>query len=577
MGMGTLKQKKKIFCIVITAAVFVAAEIFFFRNIIFQGAFFGDRGDGRLTMLLAEHWWNVFRGKEPFFELRMFYPAENVIGYTDMMLGLGVLHSLFRGLGMDMYGAYRLALISVHVLGTAVLFLVLKKKFRLETGWSMVGVVSFSYSNVYAMLLGHTQLMMLSFVPLLVLFLINIVETFSRKRRQCNIWAIFFIASFVLTMYTSWYIAFFTALFLLLFGKVFLIRGICGQRQILIEALRRMRGRWVDIICWIFLAALLMIPFLRVYLPVMMQTSGYDWLETAAFLPEAADLINVGTNNLAEGWLMELLDLDARGYVGEIKQGYPLVFWFLFLILFLWLTDSEKKENARRRFWIQCLGISCIIGVSLTLRLSANGLSLWRFVYEIIPGAKSIRTVCRFLMYLTLPFSMYAAIAGQEMSRCFLKKRDFSGNQKGRRRAIRIRSAIVYLTAGLLFVFNINTEAVYSMNTVSAGRDLIENVSEPPADCEVFYIRDSSGNQGGEEWMFACCIAQLDAVEIANRYGIKTINGYSGQFPPGWGQWDGIYDIYSDSYEEYVRQWILEYDLENVYVYDRGTNAWSKS
>ena len=77
--------------------------------------------------------------------------------------------------------------------------------------------------------------------------------------------------------------------------------------------------------------------------------------------------------------------------------------------------------------------------------------------------------------------------------------------------------------------------------------------------------------------MFACCIAQLDAVEIANRYGIKTINGYSGQFPPGWGQWDGIYDIYSDSYEEYVRQWILEYDLENVYVYDRGTNAWSKS
>ena len=52
----------------------VFCEGFFFRNVLGNDALFGDRGDGRLTMLITEHWWQFISGKEGFFELPFVYP-----------------------------------------------------------------------------------------------------------------------------------------------------------------------------------------------------------------------------------------------------------------------------------------------------------------------------------------------------------------------------------------------------------------------------------------------------------------------------------------------------------------------
>ena len=38
----------------------LAGELYFFRNIIGTGQLISDGSDGRLTMLIAEHWYNVF-------------------------------------------------------------------------------------------------------------------------------------------------------------------------------------------------------------------------------------------------------------------------------------------------------------------------------------------------------------------------------------------------------------------------------------------------------------------------------------------------------------------------------------
>ena len=70
-------------------------------------------------------------------------------------------------------------------------------------------------------------------------------------------------------------------------------------------------------------------------MPALKNTGGYDWSETVSFLPEVADLINVGTSNYLEVDLMRALNLDARGYVGELNIGYPLVVWGLLIVLFI--------------------------------------------------------------------------------------------------------------------------------------------------------------------------------------------------------------------------------------------------
>ena len=121
----------------VALVILVFCEWFFFRNVIGGegGALFGDRGDGRLTTLLTEHWWNFFTGKEKFSELAMFYPAEGVMGYTDLLLAYGLLHSLLRLAGFNMFAAYKWTIIISHCMGTLTMYYLLKKKLGLRMQW----------------------------------------------------------------------------------------------------------------------------------------------------------------------------------------------------------------------------------------------------------------------------------------------------------------------------------------------------------------------------------------------------------------------------------------------------------
>ena len=75
----------------------LAGELYFFRNIIGTGQLISDGSDGRLTMLIAEHWYNVFKGKASIMDMGMFYPAKNTLAYSDMLLGSGL---VFRASNM---------------------------------------------------------------------------------------------------------------------------------------------------------------------------------------------------------------------------------------------------------------------------------------------------------------------------------------------------------------------------------------------------------------------------------------------------------------------------------------------
>lgn len=65
----------------------------------------------------------------------------------------------------------------------------------------------------------------------------------------------------------------------------------------------------------------------------------------------------------------------------------------------------------------------------------------------------------------------------------------------------------------------------------------------------------------------------LLAWEIADKFNLKTVNGYSGQFPEGWPINNFIYDNNSLFI---LYNWIDLYDLSNVYVYDVNLNLWTE-
>ena len=178
--MKTMSRNEKIKTVA-AIIVLMLCEAFFFRNILGNDRLVGNRGDGRLTNLLAEHWWRFFQGKEKFSELLMFYPAQGVLGYTDLLLGHGLIYSVFRLIGMNLYAAYKFALIAMHSMGTASMFYLLKKKLEISVIWSFFGTIAFCCSDTLARHIGHTQLLAVSMLPLLFVLVLCRILNAGRK------------------------------------------------------------------------------------------------------------------------------------------------------------------------------------------------------------------------------------------------------------------------------------------------------------------------------------------------------------------------------------------------------------
>lgn len=546
-------NKKKRYTFIAISIILVFCEWFFFRNIIGTEAMIGDRGDGRLTCLLTEHWWNFFSGKEKFSEIAMFYPVDEAFGYTDLFLGYGLIHSIFRLFGIDMFASYKYTLILIHIMGTAFMYYLMSRKLKCSVGWSLFGTFSFCFSDTYANHLRHTQLNAISILPLLLILLIGFVHNYD-KRKKRNIYAYAFITTFVLLTYTSWYIACFTGVFCLVFLLVFFIRlKKCG-----VMLLSFFKGKILsigkDIIGYVICMIIFYIPFIKIYLPVLKSSSGYSYNSCTAFLPEFADIINVSESNLMFGKLLGKMNLQSRGYSSEVQAGFSVILLGLFLLLFVVNSKRNSNNNVAENIFIKVIPdvtfISILVSIFLIIRLSSNGVSLWGIVYYLLPVVRSMRAIARFLIWLSFPMSVITAYAANRYI-C---------------RDSQLKAGIITCVAViLLFASNINTKGVDSRWNAADEYVFISNVSEPPKDAEVFYIIDTveAGNAASGN--------QLDAFEIATWYSMKTINGYSGQFPA---DWDGVWDIGAHAYESSVYEWIEKYDLKQVYAYDRATNTW---
>lgn len=557
------QRKKRIKLeLIIVVLVLAFCEWLFFRNVIGtgRGALIGDRGDGRLTTLLTEHWWNFFNGQEKFSEIAMFYPQKEVIGYTDLFLGYGIMHSILRLTGLNMFVSYKWTIVLTHVLGTVSMYYLLKKKLRISTLWSLFGTIAFCFSDTLARNLGHTQLGAVAYLPLLCIFIIGFIDNI-RTRHKRNIYAYCLIGWLVLLTYTSWYMACFTGLFcLMLFGVYCICLKSNGIKVVpLFGQTIKTVGR--DIIGYSIFAGLLYIPFIRIYIPILKSTAGYSYDLCTAFMPEFIDIINVSEGNFLLGWFIKYLELSSRGYSTEVAEGFSIVLLFMFFLTWLLLykrklIDKEEERDTYKILVLSAVYITIAVGMLCVIRLSANGVSFWLLVYTLVPVVRSMRAIARFYLWLSFPMSVVTA---------YLANKYLLFDRKHLQGFVCV-SAIV-----LVFLSNINRTGVSQSWNYPDELKFVSSVSAPPEEVECFYIIDSIDSEQ-KNGLFSNVKRQVDAFEIATVHSLKTINGYSGQFPDGW---DGINNIYSKRYENNVFWWIDDNNIKNVYAYDIATDKWT--
>ena len=127
-------EKKKAFDIkeVIPYIILLLLQVFFWRNILFNDGMLGDQGDGRFTALITEHWWQFLCGKESFSSIPIFYPNTTSLGYSDLHLGFGVVHSLLRLFGVSAYPAFKWSVIIMHLTGLITMYVLLHITYKIS-------------------------------------------------------------------------------------------------------------------------------------------------------------------------------------------------------------------------------------------------------------------------------------------------------------------------------------------------------------------------------------------------------------------------------------------------------------
>ena len=144
---------------IIPLIILVILEIHFFRAEIFRGVNFGDLGDGRFTALISDHWWRFFCGKEKFSEIPIFYPNATSLGYSDLHLAFGLIHSVIRLFGVPLYTAFKWACIILHAIGLFSMYYMLRKAFRMSMAYSLIGAVAYAFACAMSVCCGHPQLL----------------------------------------------------------------------------------------------------------------------------------------------------------------------------------------------------------------------------------------------------------------------------------------------------------------------------------------------------------------------------------------------------------------------------------
>ena len=322
----TNKQLVSYITLAVSLLVIVLLEYKFFANVMFNGVLIGDEGDARLNNLLVEHWFRAFGGKEKFSIVNIFYPITNTLAYTDMLLALAIPYSILRLFAMNMFLANKIVLIGFHIFGSYSLFYLLKKKFKLNNLWSLLGVIVFSYSSAYYVRIGHTQLITISLVPLLIIFMFCFFENFQNKVKRI-VYGFLTITLYVLIMYTSWYTAFFTALFMATFIVIYVCVASSNKNKVFSNVWMYIKKCYKEIIAYVVYAICIAIPFFKMYIQVSRMYGKRSYSEIATMLPELIDFFNVGDNNLLIGRFIKALGLSSRTYLnqGEMSVGFSLL------------------------------------------------------------------------------------------------------------------------------------------------------------------------------------------------------------------------------------------------------------
>ena len=455
------------------------------------GRIIGDHGDARLVNYFLEHsyLWAIRRpDHQSFWNLPNYFPALNVTAYSETLVGVAPFYAIWRVLGFLPDSAFQLWLFTVSILNFIVMLFFLQKGLKFRQLPAVAGAFLFAFGSPRLAQLNHAQLLPQFYTVGVFYALVRLFSSKGDPRR----WILLFSGCMVLQLYAGFYLGWF-----LFFGL--LVFGLCAlsfkqtRRQIL--GLVRMNG-WALLLA--FVASMLALAPMMIHYSRAASESGWrSFAEISAMIPTLQSWWYLGKGSWLYSWLNRLKIFRVISMAHEHAMGVGLV---TAILCGMGIYENRKSK------WGRVLLISLLVTWICVTKFPHNW-TLWEFLYLHIPGAQAIRSLSRIGIFLLIPASI--GLAG------WLERRKITP-------AILALCLLAALEQGF-------TQESYDKQEVRA--QVAQIVAKIDHRCSSFYYYVVPvGPTRSMPFKY-----QQDALFAEMATGVPTLNGNSGNTPPGYG------------------------------------------
>jgi hypothetical protein len=516
----------------------------------------GDEADAIVIATLHEHVYQSLLGRASLLNPPFYFPTQGVLGFTDAFLLNQIFYAPLRAMGVEQLLAIQLMWMTLSVIGGAAFALLLHRFFLVRIWLAILSAAIFAFGHALYMKIIHSQHLAIHFLPIVGLLALSAL---LRERPPTKTAMFAFAAGLLFGMVftTGFYMPWFFTFFLLLAFPIF---AFCYWTKI-VEYWRPHRRRLIvasvaAVVGFGIGAALL----LSIYGPAIATLRG---LSTNQYLVTAAtfrDIINVSDGNLLWGALLRathLIPLE-RLQMTEVHLAVtPLLVLTTITGTVLLLRDRQRTDYGRMAAAL-CVAILFGYVMLYVLTISFRGTtSLFLLVVQkIVPGAIAIRVGFRSqvvsAMFITLAFAVMAEAYLRRAER-----RDPAHISAGG-----VRTLAIFLVGGVLALEQVDLR---SLSFADREREvaIVASAPSPPASCRAFAIY----NDGSRKLQ----AIHIDAMRLAQRFGIPTLNGYSGGNPPGW----DFGNVWEPNYIYKLKMWARAKGLAGpLCLYDASVKTW---
>jgi len=472
----------------------------------------GDLRDGRLNNYFLEHGYKWISGQQnSFWDAPFFYPAPQVMTFSDNHLGTVLIYSVFRVLNFDRETSYQLWMLSIFCLNYfSAIYILNKMKFNIVG--TTIGAYIFAFSLPITAQFGHDQLLPRFAIPIAIFYALKFCDTNDIK--SLFILCLSVVFQFYCAIYTGYFLTLAIALLIIFyvlvnFGSNAVIRVLWGSSKEFII-------RLLVIIISIFALLPLMYPYYR----RAVFSAGNSWEEIATMLPRIQSYFLPSDYTWTWSWLLPIRDTLPMSWEHHIYTGLlPSLAFIAIPILYI-----------RYRYTIS-LKIESIVFLTILLitllTININGFTFYKSLY-CLPGINAIRGISRIILIELFLFSILIASI---VTFIYRKLEIISTLNK----FVLIISLLFFTIFDQLIIISDNIH--YSKSEAQERSQYVVNkVLSKDLNPKLFvYLPENSKDEA--------VVNTLDAMLAAQSLNIPTINGYSGHWPQDYHITVGRHDV----------------------------------